>query len=293
MNTHRIDIPLVGIELSLDDSCLPTEHLSTSSGRGVDRIRDLTAEREAAYRQMQRLMQDIRHLRARGQQVEVSRQTVMADMMFRMALASEARKGGGVEHVVRMGVMSALLANEMGWSSERCDAIQLAAPVYDMGWAALPDYWQDVDDRDPGERKRLQAHCLVGQQLLGDSADPAMAMAATVAGGHHERHNGQGYPAGLAGDAIPAAARIVGCIDVFNTLIHGSGEQAGLSPEEAMEQVLSADSWFHPALRRALGHIRELLLAIHNVFDPSMLNNDVRAAIRRQWRPGFWRRFLN
>lgn len=114
MNTRGIEVHPIDIELDLDDSSLPAESLGLIAESGEARIQSLTVEREAAYRQMQRLMQDISSLRARELSFEVTRQSEMADMMFRIGLVAELRKGGGVEHVVRAGVMSALLANQMG-----------------------------------------------------------------------------------------------------------------------------------------------------------------------------------
>lgn len=291
MSARGFEMHHVEIELNLDDSTLPRELPSQQPDNGAARIRDLTAERAAAYRQMQRLMEDIGRLRENEQRIAASHQSVMADMMFRMALIAESRKGGGVEHVVRVGVMSALLANEMGWSGERCDAIQLAAPLRDTGWAGMPDYWLNTDENDPGERLRTQAHCRLGAQILGGAGDPAMAMAAVIAASHHERHNGSGYPDRLMADAIPMAARIAGCIDVFDALTRGYGDQPGMTPADAMAQVMRADAWFHPELRAALGHVRELLVGIRNALDASVLTDEVRSMLRGKWRPGFWRCF--
>lgn len=292
MQKTSLQIGTVDIDLSLDDSTLPVEPESFLSDSIVGQIRDLKAEREAAFRQMQCLMHDIKLLRAKEQGFEVSRQSVMADMMFRMALVAETRKGGGVENIVRVGVMSALLSNEMACDSAFCDAIQLAAPLRDMGWAALPDYWQGVDQGELSERKRLQTHCALGELVLNGSEDPAMVMAATIASSHHERHNGSGYPKRLSGENIPLEARIVGCIDAFDALIQGNGLQSGMTPDEAMEEVVRADIWFHRDVRAALERISERVVVIHGAFDDSALTDDLRLAFRRQWRPGFWRCFL-
>ena len=45
-------------------------------------------------------------------------------------------------------------------------------------------------------------------------------MAADIAGNHHERWDGSGYPRGLARDAIPISARIVSLVDVYDALVH-------------------------------------------------------------------------
>lgn len=292
MNTRGIEVHPIDIELDLDDSSLPAEHLGLIAESGEARIQSLTVEREAAYRQMQRLMQDISSLRARELSFEVTRQSEMADMMFRIGLVAELRKGGGVEHVVRAGVMSALLANQMGWSPELCDAIQLAAPLRDIGWAAQPEGYHAVDEAIPEQRATQHAHCLSGAVILGDSRDNAMSMAASIAAAHHERHNGSGYPGRLSGVAIPVAARIAGCVDAFDALTRGDEQRSGLAPQDALAQILRADAWFDPEVLVALAQIQELLLAIRHALDSAVVTNDIRAALRSQWRPGFWRCFL-
>ena len=56
--------------------------------------------------------------------------------------------------------------------------------------------------------------------MLAGSAFALLAMAEEIALTHHEHWDGSGYPAGLAGEAIPIAGRIVAVADVFDALTH-------------------------------------------------------------------------
>ncbi|MDP3010356.1 MAG: HD domain-containing phosphohydrolase, partial [Methylococcales bacterium] len=57
-----------------------------------------------------------------------------------------------------------------------------------------------------------------GYDILSKADNPVFKMAADIARYHHEKWDGSGYPLGLAGEAIPEAARIVAIADVFDAL---------------------------------------------------------------------------
>jgi putative two-component system response regulator len=70
---------------------------------------------------------------------------------------------------------------------------------------------------------------------------------------HHERFDGRGYPDRLAGDAIPAAARIVAISDVYDALRRQRLHKAALPHPEAIHILLQGSKGqFDPALLRAL-----------------------------------------
>lgn len=68
----------------------------------------------------------------------------------------------------------------------------------------------------PEEYEVMKLHPQYGAMILGDS--DRLAMAHNIALNHHERWNGTGYPAGLAGEAIPMEARIVAVADQYDAL---------------------------------------------------------------------------
>jgi putative two-component system response regulator len=66
----------------------------------------------------------------------------------------------------------------------------------------------------------MRLHCASGAQIIGQaqSDTPLFDMAQMIALSHHEKWDGTGYPQGLAGEAIPVAARVVAIADVFDAL---------------------------------------------------------------------------
>lgn len=99
--------------------------------------------------------------------------------------------------------------------------LRAAAPLHDIGKRGLPRHIL----RKPGkltsaEFEKMKTHTLLGGQLLNRSQAAVSQMARQIALSHHERWDGSGYPEGLAGDAIPLAARITAIADVFDALTH-------------------------------------------------------------------------
>jgi HD-GYP domain-containing protein (c-di-GMP phosphodiesterase class II) len=124
-------------------------------------------------------------------------------------------------HIQRTGYYSELLAASAGWRRELVDQIRLAAPMHDLGKIGIPD----AILRKPGKLTRdemtvMQTHTLLGAKMLAGSATPVLRLAQEIALCHHERWDGGGYPAGLAGQEIPEAARIVAIVDFYDALSH-------------------------------------------------------------------------
>jgi hemerythrin-like metal-binding protein len=63
----------------------------------------------------------------------------------------------------------------------------------------------------------MQAHTLIGEQIL-EGNQPLIQVARIIAGSHHERWDGNGYPRGLKGEQIPISGRICALADVFDAL---------------------------------------------------------------------------
>jgi HD-GYP domain-containing protein (c-di-GMP phosphodiesterase class II) len=73
---------------------------------------------------------------------------------------------------------------------------------------------------------------------------------------HHERFDGRGYPAGLAGEAIPLSARIVGVADVFDCLTTSRPYRPALTVSEALDVLQSrAGTQFDPHVVETLGRV--------------------------------------
>ena len=64
----------------------------------------------------------------------------------------------------------------------------------------------------------MKTHADIGALILSGSESEFLQMAEVIAGSHHERWNGNGYPRGLKGEEIPLVSRIVAVCDVFDAL---------------------------------------------------------------------------
>jgi putative two-component system response regulator len=92
----------------------------------------------------------------------------------------------------------------------------------------------------------------VGADILSGSDDELMQVAEQIAGSHHERWDGTGYPNRLAGDRIPVAGRVVAVADVFDILVHERPWKQEWTVEDAAEEIRrSAGTQFDPAVVQA------------------------------------------
>ena len=111
----------------------------------------------------------------------------------------------------------------------------------------------------------MRLHTTVGAELLSGASSEVMRMAEEIARTHHERWDGEGYPAGLAGEAIPLVGRICAVCDVFDALLSDRPYKDPWPLPEALAQ-----------LRRDRGHhfdpaVVDAFLRIVDDLDPSLL----------------------
>ena len=141
------------------------------------------------------------------------------DALLRLSRAAEFRDDDTGVHIVRIGYLACALAGRLGWSDAAARLLRQAAPMHDVGKIGIPD----LVLKKPGsfnaeERAVMNEHPRIGAEILGRSRIPLFQLAAEVALSHHERWDGAGYPAKLAGEAIPMSARIVAVCDFFDAL---------------------------------------------------------------------------
>jgi putative two-component system response regulator len=162
------------------------------------------------------------------------------EMILRLSRAMEYRDNDTGRHTFRVAVYSRIVAEELGLTAETCRSIYLAAPLHDVGKVAISDAILLKPGRlDPNEFARMQAHAAIGYEILAGSKSELIQLAAEIAGAHHERWNGSGYPSGLRGRLIPLAARIVAVADVFDALTTARPYKAAMPFEEALAYIES------------------------------------------------------
>ncbi len=130
-----------------------------------------------------------------------------------------------------------------------------AAPLHDVGKIVVPD---DILKK-PGrlteeEFAQMKRHASEGgrivREVLGSVADSEyLSIAEEIAACHHERWDGKGYPAGLAGEDIPLCARIMAIADVFDALVSERCYKKAMPPEEALKIIREeSGTHFDPSL---------------------------------------------
>lgn len=136
--------------------------------------------------------------------------------------------------------------------------IGVAATLHDLGNQALPqDLLTKANALSKEERSVVQTHVEKGLERLTECVGNAKvlasaALAQQVIAAHHEHFDGSGYPAGLSGDSIPLAARIVAVVDSFTALTSARSYRGAMSDAVACELIAAAaGSQFDPRVVQA------------------------------------------
>jgi putative two-component system response regulator len=143
------------------------------------------------------------------------------------------------------------------------ERIAKAAPLHDIGKVGIPDAILLKPGRlTPQEFEIMKAHASIGAQAIGDAirsvqqaqaptgqnastADAVLTAKSLsflettrqVAGSHHEKWDGSGYPEGLAGDAIPLPARLMALADVYDALLSKRHYKAAMTQQETVDII--------------------------------------------------------
>jgi putative two-component system response regulator len=143
------------------------------------------------------------------------------EILDRLAGAAEFRDDDTGQHTRRVAVLAAVLGRRLGSDDTLVDLIRRAAPLHDLGKIGIPDgVLLKPGKLTEHEFELMKTHTTIGARILSGGKSSLIRMAEEIAWSHHERWDGTGYPRGLAGEAIPLAARLVSVADVFDALTH-------------------------------------------------------------------------
>jgi HD-GYP domain-containing protein (c-di-GMP phosphodiesterase class II) len=168
-----------------------------------------------------------------------------------LAVASEFKDTDTANHVKRLARQTKETAQELGISDAIAESYAEASLMHDVGKIGIPD----VVLMKPGRLNNeefgiIKSHPGIGAQILKGA--PGFDVAYQVAIYHHERWDGTGYPAGLAGEDIPLAARIVAVVDVFDALVSKRPYKKPWSVEDALQEIKACSgSHFDPRVVEA------------------------------------------
>lgn len=141
-------------------------------------------------------------------------------VIHRLTELLEGREHISGNHTRRISEGCALIARKANLSDGEIELIRLASPFYDIGKMTIPDdVLQKPGKLDEAEWAVMQTHAEQGFEILSSSPHQLLQAGADIARHHHEKWNGEGYPAGLVGEDIPIFARICAIVDVFDALM--------------------------------------------------------------------------
>ncbi|MBS0249293.1 MAG: HD domain-containing protein [Proteobacteria bacterium] len=182
---------------------------------------------------------------------------------FAKVVDSKSPYTGG--HSERVTLFTDLIAEEMGYSLERRRWLKRAALLHDIGKLGVSNSILDKPAKlDANEWAAMKLHSLYSEQILSRIA--AFSDLAVVAGAHHERLDGKGYPRGLTADCIRLETRIITVADIFDALTAERPYRAAMPISQAFaimaEEVGTAiDGECFNALRRAMARLEQVQAA--------------------------------
>jgi putative nucleotidyltransferase with HDIG domain len=134
-----------------------------------------------------------------------------------------------------LGVTDAakLIAGKLGLKPERARLVQRAALLHDLGKLRVPNSILDKPGRlDQDEWRVVREHPRLTREIL--SRIRSFDELAAIAGAHHERLDGSGYPDGLNGASLPLEARIIAVADVYGALAEERPYRQKMSVDEVI-----------------------------------------------------------
>lgn len=172
--------------------------------------------------------------------------------IFAMSKLAESRDPETGEHLERMReycrILSMHLAGLPKYSNtidqKFIDNIYAASPLHDIGKVGIPDsILLKTGSLTGDEWEIMRTHTIIGARTLMevDREHPGNGLIRTgiaIAGGHHERWDGSGYPYGVSGEEIPLVARILALGDVYDALTSKRCYKDAFSHEKSRNIIL-------------------------------------------------------
>ncbi len=296
-NEHLADLPVIAL-------VPPTDRQARRCALDLGALDVLSADADAeevlarihCALQIKEYEEEI-HAHAKHLEQIVSERTAelelaQAELIWRLGRAGEYRDQETGNHVIRVGLFSKCIAENMGLDAGFAHKIFLTSPLHDLGKIGIPDnILLKPGKLNEQEWRTMQTHATIGAGILRDEIvtrehvarlglasigigvlahNPFREMAAQIAEAHHERWDGQGYPAGLAGEDIPLAARITTVADVYDALCSKRPYKEAYEESEAMAIMLRGrGTQFDPNVFAAFEESLDEFQSIRSEFDDS------------------------
>lgn len=173
------------------------------------------------------------------------------------------------QHIKRIRMLTKALLEEVrqncpeyGLNEHKINAIASASAMHDIGKIAIPDNILNKPGKlTPEEFEIMKTHSVKGCEILESLArmdnKEYLRYAYNICRHHHERWDGNGYPDGLAGDAIPICAQVTGIADAYDALTSDRVYKKAIPHEQAVEMILNGEcGTFSPRLLECFKNVK-------------------------------------
>ncbi|HSD76821.1 MAG TPA: HD domain-containing phosphohydrolase, partial [Solirubrobacteraceae bacterium] len=152
--------------------------------------------------------------------------------------AVAARRPSLQQESAELAVRAVTLAQALDFEQRERDVLVIATLLRAVGELGLPDrVLLEPGPLSDEQRAVLQVHPRVAFGILGQI--PALRDVASAILYHHERFDGDGYPAGLAGHDIPLPARALAVLEAYGAMTHDRPHRPARAPEIACEELVA------------------------------------------------------
>ncbi len=155
-------------------------------------------------------------------------------------------------HSARVSELCGGIATTLGCPAPDVAKYRLAGLVHDIGKIGVPEHILNKEGKlTDAERSKMRQHPEIGYRILNSVQE--FAEIADYVLQHQERWDGKGYPAGLHGEAISLAARIIAVADAYDAMTSKRTYRPTFSEDEAVQEILHHNrKQFDPAVVSAL-----------------------------------------
>ena len=186
----------------------------------IDRLKfliDQVAQRKRAEEDVLRQKTIVEERTARLQEAYLTLKKAHLESVKVLAEAIDAKDPYTRGHSDRVKKMSLRLALSLGLTEDKLEILEYAALLHDIGKIGINDgILQKSEPLTPEEFQLIQEHPLIGVKIV-EGIEFFEEMIPMIRS-HHERFDGNGYPDGLIGEAIPLGARIIAISDAFDAI---------------------------------------------------------------------------
>ncbi|MDO8963166.1 MAG: HD domain-containing phosphohydrolase, partial [Coriobacteriia bacterium] len=172
-----------------------------------------------------------------------------------MADATERLESGHTDRVMDYTVA---IGQAMGLPLERLGLLRFAGLLHDLGKVGVAEeILIKPTALTPDEMERVRRHSEMGASIVEQIR--TLEEITPIVRHHHEHFDGSGYPAGLAGEAIPLEARILAVADSYEAMTSARTHRKRIPPATARAELVSASgTQFDPAVVEAFLGVLEI-----------------------------------